>query len=74
VAFEKDRFNAGAGNFPALTDPTVVPAEDARWLDDDTLVLGATQNGEARAYPIFQLQFHHVANDTLGGEPDPVTF
>ncbi len=74
VAFDEDRFNPSAGTFPALTDPAVVPAEDARWLDDDTLVLGATQNGEARAYPIFMLTFHHVANDTLGGEPYLVTF
>jgi len=74
VAFDEDRFNASAGNFPALTDPEVVSASEARWLEDGTLVLGATQNGEARAYPIFQLQFHHVANDTLGGDPYLVTF
>lgn len=74
VTFDEGRFKPNAGTFPALTDPAVVPAEEARWLDDDTLVLGATQNGEARAYPIFQLQFHHVANDTLGGKPYLITF
>ena len=74
VEFDEDRFKPNAGTFPALTDPELVPAADARWLDDDTLVLGATQNGEARAYPIFQLAFHHVANDTLGGKPYLVTF
>ena len=74
VEFDEDRFKPNAGTFPALTDPEVVPAADARWLDGDTLVLGATRNGEARAYPIFQLAFHHVANDTLGGKPYLVTF
>ena len=43
-------------------------------MEDEFLVLGAVQNGEARAYPLFQMAFHHVANDELGGEPLLVTF
>ena len=74
VAFDEERFFSGAGTFPALTDPVVVAASEATWLEDETLVLGATQNGEARAYPIFQLRFHHVSNDVLGGKPYLVTF
>ena len=74
VDFDEDRFFANAGSFPALTDPAIVAASEATWLEDSTLVLGATQNGEARAYPIFQLRFHHVSNDVLGGDPYLVTF
>lgn len=74
VDFDEDRFLASAGTFPALTDPAVVPGAEATWLEDDTLVLGATQNGEARAYPIYMLRLHHVANDVLGGKPYLVTF
>ena len=37
-------------------------------------MLGAVQNGEARAYPISMMTFHHVANGVLGGEPYLVTF
>ena len=48
--------------------------EAATWLRDDTLVLGAVQNGDARAYPVFMMTFHHVTNDVLGGEPYLVTF
>ena len=36
------------GNFPPLTDPCVVLAADAVWLEDETLVLGAVHNGDAR--------------------------
>ena len=41
---------------------------------DEDLVMGAVQNGSARAYPLFMMRFHHVANDELGGAPYLVTF
>jgi hypothetical protein len=62
------------GNFPPLTDPRVVLAADAVWLEDATLVLGAVRNGDARAYPVFMMTYHHVANDVLGGLPYLVTY
>ena len=68
------RINTGAGRFPPLNDPAIVEASEAGWLEGDTLVLGAEQNGEARAYPIGMMRFHHVSNDILGGEPYLVTF
>ena len=72
--FDAGRLNRTAGRFPPLDDPTIVSASEAPWLETDTLVLGAVQNGEARAYPIAMMTFHHVANDVLGGEPYLVTF
>ena len=68
------RTAAGGNRFEPLNDPRVVLPEDATWLRDDTLVLGAVQNGDARAYPIFMMTYHHVANDVLGGQPYLVTF
>jgi hypothetical protein len=68
-AFDADRLSPLSQTFPPLDDPRVVPASEASWLQPDTLVLGAVQGGEARAYPLFIMQFHHVANDTLGGKP-----
>lgn len=68
-----DRLGLG-GNFPPLTDPRVVLAADAVWLEDETLVLGAVRNGDARAYPVFMMTYHHVANDVLGGLPYLVTY
>ena len=74
VAFDAGLVDERAGAFPPLDFPAVVPASEASWMPDDELVLGAVQNGAARAYPIFMLRLHHVANDELGGEPYLVTF
>ena len=74
AAFDVDRLNVRAGTFPPLDVPVVVTAAEATWMSPNTLVLGAIQNGETRAYPIFMMTFHHVANDILGGEPYLVTF
>ena len=72
--FDAGRLNQTAGRFPPLDDPTIVSAGEAPWLTAETVVLGALQNGEARAYPIAMMTFHHVANDVLGGQPYLVTF
>ena len=64
----------GGGRFPPLNDPRAVLPADAAWLDAETLVLGAIQNGDARAYPVYMMAFHHVANDVLGGQPYLVSF
>ncbi len=72
--FDRDRLSPLSATFPPLDQPRSVPASEASWLQPDTLVLGAVQGGETRAYPLFIMQFHHVANDTLGGKPYLVTF
>jgi hypothetical protein len=59
---------------PALTNPTTVAASAADYLNDTDLVLGITINGESRAYPLRILNWHEIANDTLGGKPLAVTF
>jgi hypothetical protein len=58
---------------PALFDPSVRPARDAPWADDD-LVLAIAHAGEARAYPVAILDWHELVNDTLGGDPVLVTY
>ena len=74
VQAEASQTGSRGGRFPPLDDPHVVMPEAATWLRDDTLILGAVQNGEARAYPVFMMAFHHVANGVLGGKPYLVTF
>lgn len=64
----------GRDDIPALTDPAVLAADAADYLDDDDLVLGLERNGEARAYPIRILNWHEIVNDRLGGEAVVVTF
>lgn len=43
-------------------------------VDPDRLVLGVSINGEAKAYPIRFLGYHHHIQDTVGGKPIMVTY
>lgn len=60
---------------PAIVDP----AFGADWgetdwsLADDERVIGVTNDGDARAYPLAILNWHEIANDDFGG-PLLVTF
>lgn len=40
----------------------------------DKLVVGASLNGEYKAYPIEIIGYHHQVQDTIGGEPVIVTY
>jgi hypothetical protein len=40
----------------------------------DRLVIGVALHGEARAYPIGIIGYHHQVKDTLGGQPVLVTY
>jgi hypothetical protein len=43
-------------------------------VDSNRLVLGVSINGEAKAYPIQFLGYHHYIQDTVGGKPILVTY
>ena len=43
-------------------------------LPGDRLVIGIEQNGEAKAYPIAFLAYHHQVLDSVGGKPVMVTY
>lgn len=43
-------------------------------LDDEDRVLAIGLGGEAMAYPVRQLAYHHVVHDRLGGVPVVVTY
>jgi hypothetical protein len=43
-------------------------------VSEDRLVLGVALNGEARAYPIQFIGYHHKVFDTIGGKPIMVTY
>ena len=57
-----------------LDDPSFLTAAEADYLGDEELVLGVEWAGEVRAYPVRMLRYHHVVNDTVGGEPLLVTY
>ncbi len=60
--------------FVPLDDPEVLSAAEATYLTDDAMVLGLESKGEARAYPLEMMWYHHITNDVLGGDPVLVTF
>ena len=43
-------------------------------VDSNRLVIGVTNNGEAKAYPIQFLGYHHQVQDTVGGKPVLITY
>ncbi|MDB5281333.1 MAG: hypothetical protein JWO06_408 [Bacteroidota bacterium] len=43
-------------------------------VDDGRSVIAVQLNGEAKAYPIYIMGYHHQVRDTVGGEPVMVTY
>jgi len=43
-------------------------------LGDEALVVGVVHNGQAKAYPLRYLTYHHTVRDTVGGKPIMVTY
>ncbi len=60
--------------FVPLDNPSFLAALEAGHLGAEELVLGVEWAGEVRAYPVRMLRFHHIVNDTVGGNPLLVTY
>ena len=63
-----------ATQFVPLDQPRFVPASSAQSMTSESLVLGLDWRGEARAYPLSMMWFHHIANDNIDGWPVLVTY
>ncbi len=59
--------------FHPITAAGFVRAPDAQ-LSDNEMVMVVAIGQEARAYPIVQMAYHHVLNDTVAGVPLVVTY
>jgi hypothetical protein len=60
---------------PALTDPKLETlAEAGEWLSADDRVLAVTVGSESVAVPFRVLNWHEIANLTVGGEPLAATY
>ena len=57
-----------------LDNPVFLEASQATYLGDDELVLGLERNGEARAYPVRMMVYHHIVNDEVSGSPVLITY
>jgi len=49
-------------------------SQDSFEANDSTLVVAIEKGGEAKAYPIRYIVYHHQVRDTLGGYPVMVTY
>ena len=49
-------------------------SSDKNKVDTNRLIIGVSFNGEAKAYPIQFLGYHHHIQDTVGGKPILVTY
>jgi hypothetical protein len=67
------RLNVYELMFHPLVRPQFQAAKGAR-IDNDDMVIAVRLNGVARAYPIREMAYHHVVNDTVGGEPIVSTY
>jgi len=60
--------------FVPLGKTASVPAAEAGWVEEGDPVLAVSLNGDAAAYPVRQIAYHHVVEDVVGGVPVAVTY
>ena len=60
--------------FKPLPNAAYARTSEASFVDDDDVVLAVNINGEAAAYPIRLMAYHHVVDDTVGGTPIVATY
>jgi Protein of unknown function (DUF3179) len=60
--------------FNPLDSPSFARSDKARFVEPDDIVMAVTIGGQAAAYPIRQLAYHHLVNDVLGDEPIVATY
>jgi hypothetical protein len=49
-------------------------ANDANFVDDGDVILAVENNGEAVAYPVRLMAYHHLVQDVVGGTPIVATY
>jgi hypothetical protein len=60
--------------FNPLANATYAKISDAAFVTDTDIVLAVESNGEAAAYPIRQMAYHHLVQDVVGGTPIVATY
>ncbi|MEO6356440.1 MAG: DUF3179 domain-containing (seleno)protein [Ferruginibacter sp.] len=67
-------FNMAADHMFYKPTKVVMANETNNKVDSGRLVIGVINNGEAKAYPIRFLGYHHQVQDTVGGKPLLITY
>ena len=60
--------------FLPANEPKTVPADRAGFMRREDEVFGIVVAGQARAYPVPMISYHHVVNDVINGIPVAVTY
>ena len=60
--------------FNPLKNSAYAKASEASFVGEKDMVLAVENNGEAVAYPVRLMAYHHVVGDTVGGTPIVATY
>jgi hypothetical protein len=60
--------------FNPLANVSFVSAARADFVADNEMVLAVNINGDAVAFPVRQMAYHHVVQDVVGGMPITATY
>ena len=60
--------------FNPLAQSAFAKASEVNFVADDDMVLAVKINGEAVAYPVRQMAYHHIVQDVVGGMPITATY
>ena len=65
----------GQDGIPSIDDPQFAPADDPPAnLEGGDPIFGVELHGDAKAYPQYNLVWHEIVNDVVGGESVAVTY
>jgi hypothetical protein len=67
------RLNYFEWMFHPIEGPQFIAQAESK-LDPKEMIMAVRFGGEARAYPISQMAYHHVLNDVVGGVPIVATY
>jgi hypothetical protein len=75
VAFSAvmSRLNYFEWMFHPIAGPQFIAQAESK-LDSNEMIMSVRFGGDARAYPISQMAYHHVLNDVVGGVPIVATY
>jgi hypothetical protein len=68
------RQNAFEWKFNPLAHAQYTKASEAKFVEPQDVVMAVSLNGDAAAYPVRQLAYHHLVQDVVGGVPLVVTY
>ncbi len=60
--------------FKPYISPAYAKASEAPFVADTDMVLAVEHNGDAAAYPVRLMAYHHIVHDKVGGTPIVATY